>query len=100
MIHIMKNKKLIILSCLISFIYVVLGTISVLTSFPEYEIMGFSYKNPFWIIFVILTLPANILLFGLMMVEGNLLWVIVLQTIVFLIHWGILYIALKLYLKS
>lgn len=92
----MKNKHLIILSFLISFIYVILGTLCVLTSFPEYEIIGFSYESPLWAVLVIFTLPANILLFGLMIVEGSLIWILGLQIIVLLFHWGILYFIFKM----
>ena len=54
-------KKNIITSFLISFFYVLLGTIVVVVSFPEYQILGFNHEHPLWLPLVIFTLPANIL---------------------------------------
>ena len=87
-------KKNIITSFLISFFYVLLGTIVVVVSFPEYKILGF--KHPLWLPLVIFTLPANILLFGLMMIEGNFVWIIGLQMLVLLLCWVIVYFILKI----
>ena len=89
-------KKNIITSFLISFFYVLLGTIVVVVSFPEYQILGFNHEHQLWLPLVIFTLPANILLFGLMMIEGNFVWIIGLQMLVLLLCWVIVYFILKI----
>lgn len=91
-----KTYKSYILSFVISFIYVGLGTLVVLVSFPDNEILGFNYNHPLWTPLLIITLPANILLFGLMMVENSLLWIGGLQIIVFFIHWVLIYTILRI----
>lgn len=86
----MKNKKL-IFSFIISFIYVLLGTITVMVSFPEYSLLGFDYNSILWIPLVVLTLPVNILLFGLVMVDISFPSIFILQLIIFLITWFAFY---------
>lgn len=86
----MKNR-IILKALIISFFYVILGTIAVMTSFPDYSIMGFDYNNPLWLPLVIFTIPVNILLFGLVMVDISFLSVFTLQLIVFLITWFLVY---------
>lgn len=85
------NKKVFI-SFLISFLYVLIGTIVVMVSFPKYEIMGFNHNHPLWSYLVIVTLPVNLLLTGLVMVDNSLLAIITLQTIIFFICWFLVYI--------
>ena len=93
----MKNKIKII-SFIISLIYVLLGTIVVMVGFPKYEIMGFDHNHPLWSPLVIITIPANIFLFGLVMVDNSILSIIILQTIVFCLFWFILYkILMRIY---
>jgi len=65
----MKNRKLLLLSFSISLVYVLLGTMVVLVSFPKFQTFGFSHEHPLWLPLVIFTLPVNILLFGLAMVD-------------------------------
>ena len=77
-------KKNIITSFLISFFYVLLGTIVVVVSFPEYQILGFNHEHPLWLPLVIFTLPVNILLFGLVMVEFSIFYILILQGIILL----------------
>ena len=86
----MKNKKLII-SFIISFLYVLMGTITVMVSFPDYAILGFNYDSFLWIPLVILTLPVNILLFGLVIVDTSFLSIFILQSIVFFLAWFVFY---------
>lgn len=71
-------KKNIITSFLISFFYVLLGTIVVVVSFPKYQILGFNHEHPLWLPLVIFTLPVNILLFGLVMVEFSIFYILIL----------------------
>ena len=91
----MKNRKLIIRSFIISFIYVLLGTITVVVSFPKYHIFGFDYNHPLWLPLVIITLPVNILLFGLVMVEFSIFYILILQGIILLLCWTVIYFILK-----
>ena len=89
----MKNKKLLLLSFSISLVYVLLGTMVVLVSFPKFQTFGFSHEHPLWLPLAIFTLPVNILLFGLAMVD------FILQTIVFLICWGVIHLMIKILLN-
>ena len=95
----MKNKKLLLLSFSISLIYVLLGTIVVLVSLPKFQTFGFSHEHPLWLPLVIFTLPVNILLFGLAMVDLSFSSIFILQTIVFLICWGIIHLMIKILLN-
>ena len=91
----MKNRKLIIRSFIISFIYVLLGTITVVVSFPKYQIFGFDYNHPLWLPLVIITLLVNIILFGLVMVEFSIFYILILQGIILLLCWTLIYFILK-----
>lgn len=88
-------KKNIITSFLISFFYVLLGTIVVVVSFPKYQIFGFDYNHPLWLPLVIITLPVNILLFGLVMVDFSIFYILILQGIILLLCWIVIYFILK-----
>ncbi|MBP4140405.1 hypothetical protein J3S90_01140 [Flavobacterium sp. P4023] len=79
------------LSFIISFVYVLLGTIIVLFSFPKYAIFKFDYDNLLWIILEIITIPINVLLWGLVMVDNSILSTCMLQLPVFFITWFLFY---------
>lgn len=96
----MKNKKLLLLSFGISLIYVLLGTMVVLVSFPKFQPFGFSHEHPLWLPLAIFTLPVNILLFGLAMVDLSFSSIFILQTIVFLICWGVIHLMIKILLNK
>lgn len=68
-----------------------MGTITVMVSFPDYAILGFNYDSFLWIPLVILTLPVNILLFGLVIVDTSFLSIFILQSIVFFLAWFVFY---------
>ncbi|MDQ1086541.1 hypothetical protein [Siphonobacter sp. SORGH_AS_1065] len=91
----MGNKKKLLITFLISLFYVALGTLSVMVIFPKYKFMGFDYNHPLWIPLVIITLPVNILLFGLVMVEKSLLLIGILQTLVLVVFWMAIYYLFK-----
>jgi len=95
----MKRNKILIGTMLFSLTYVLLGTLVVLASFPEYSLFGFGHNSTFWTPLVIITYPVNILLFGLVMVDVSFLSIFILQTIVFLILWFILYRLVLYYFK-
>ena len=95
----MKNKKLLLLSFSISLVYVPLGTMVVLVSFPKFQTFGFSHEHPLWMPLVIFTLPVNILLFGLAMVDLSFSSIFILQTIVFLVCWGIIHLMIRILLS-
>ena len=95
----MKNKKLLLLSFSISLVYVLLGTIVVLVSLPKFQTFGFSQEHPLWLPLVIFTLPVNILLFGLAMVDLSFSSIFILQTNVFLICWGVIHLMIKILLN-
>ncbi len=96
----MKRNKILFGTMLFSLIYVLLGTLVVLVSFPEYSLFGFDYNSTFWTPLVVITYPVNILLFGLVMIDVSFLSVFILQTIVFLILWVVLYKLVLYYLKK
>ncbi|PWN71054.1 hypothetical protein C1631_000035 [Chryseobacterium phosphatilyticum] len=95
----MRNRKILFNTMLFSLIYVILGTIAVVVSFPKYSILDFDYNSPLWIPLVVVTFPVNITLFGLVMVDNSFLSIFILQTIVFLILWFILYKLVLYYFK-
>ena len=95
----MKNRKLLLLSFSICLVYVLLGTMVVLVSFPKFQTFGFSHEHPLWLPLVIFTLPVNILLFGLAMVDLSFSLIFILQTIVFLICWRIIRLIIKILLN-
>lgn len=84
------NNKLFI-SFLISFIYILIGTITVMASFPKYEIFGFNHNHPLWTFLSIITIPVTFLLNGLVVVDNSLSSIIILQTIIFFIFWFLVY---------
>jgi len=76
---------------LFSLIYIALGTIAVVVSFPKYSILGFDYNSPLWMPLVIITYPVNITLFGFAMFDNSIFSILIFQIIVFLILWFVLY---------
>jgi hypothetical protein len=86
----MKNRTM-VTSFGVSLFYVLIGTITVMVSFPDYSIFGFDYNSPLWMPLVILTLPVNILLFGLVIVDNSFLGILILQSIVFFVTWFLFY---------
>lgn len=79
------------ISFIISIIYVLIGTIVVMVSFPKYEMMGFDYNHPLWTPLMVITFPVNVLLFGLVMVHNSIMSIVILQTIVLCVFWFVLY---------
>lgn|SRR5690606_20122557 len=95
----MKNRKLFYNTLIFSLVYVFLGTLTAMVGFPKYEILGFNHNSFLWLPLVVLTLPVNILLFGLLVVDNSLISIFLLQTIVFFILWFILYMLFLYHLK-
>ena len=91
----MRNKKLVLISFILSLLYVLLGTIVALVSFPKNEFWGFSYEHPLWLPLAIITLPANLPLFGLLMVDNSISLVSILLILIFLFCWLIIYFIIK-----
>ena len=91
----MKKHKIIFISFIVSLIYVLIGTLVVLVSFPKYEMAGFDYNHTLWIPLVIITIPVNTLLFGLAMIDNSMFNIIALQLTVFCVFWLFLYKILK-----
>ena len=77
-----------------------LGTMVVLVSFPKFQTFGFSHEHPLWLPLVIFTLPVNILLFGLAMVALSVSSIVILQTIVLLICWGVSHLMIQILLNK
>jgi hypothetical protein len=81
-----KNKA-IKNSFIIAFLYVGLGTITVLSVYPNSPLYGD------WIyIGLLLTLPVSIISFALMFADSNgYFFVLIIQTLTFLLFWFVLY---------
>jgi len=81
------NSKILINSLFISFIYVGLGTVSVLSAYPSSPLYGG------WVLPVmLLTLPVNVFSFGIMFSDYTAFGsVLIVQSIVFLIFWFLLF---------
>lgn len=75
-------------SLIISLIYVGIGTLSVLCSYPPY------YGD--WVLVTLLiTFPVSIFSFGIMIAGKYYLLVVIVQIIIFFIFWYLLYQFLK-----
>ena len=87
-----KKTKIKIISFIISFLWIGLGTLVILSSSPKYNFLGFDYDSLiFWFLFFI-TFPFNIILFCLLFLESDIyVIVILLQSIKVLIYWWIIY---------
>lgn len=74
-------------SFLISFSYVLIGTIGVLSAYPSSPLYGD------WVVFaLLLTLPVTIISFGVMYAEPDAtVMVLIIQLVMFLITWYVLY---------
>ncbi|MFV5700165.1 hypothetical protein ACM55H_17540 [Flavobacterium sp. ZT3R17] len=81
-------------SLIISLVYVGIGTLSVLCSYPPY------YGD--WVLFgLFITFPVSIFSFGIMIAGKYYLAVIAIQIIIFFIFWYLCYhFLLKKYLKK
>ncbi len=81
-------------SLIISSIYVGIGTLAVLCSYPPY------YGD--WVLFTLfITFPVSILSFGIMIAGKYYLAVILVQIFIYLIFWYLCYqLMLKRYLKT
>lgn len=91
----MKNAAL-YRSFLISFSYVLIGTISVLSVYPSSPLSGD------WVVFtLLLTFPVSLVSFGVMYAEPNAtMTVLFIQLAMFLITWYVVYKALPVKYKD
>ena len=91
-------KKIKLISFIISLVYVLIATIVVMVGFPKYQIIGFNHNHVLWQPLVVITYPANVLLFGLVMVDNSIPSIVILQTIVLFLFWFVLYkILMRIY---
>ena len=91
-------NKIKIICLIISFLWIGLGTFIQLSSYPDYNYLGFDYDSIIYKFLWWLTMPFNILLFVLLYAEtlkNSYIFVILLQSIKVLLYWWIIY---KLYL--
>lgn len=89
-----------LISFLISFIYVFLATIVAMVAFPKYEIVGFDHNHYLWPYLSMFTLPANIFLFGIFMIDDSLHTILIIQSISLLIFCFIVNQILKWFYKT
>jgi uncharacterized membrane protein len=82
-----KKYTILIKSLIISLAYVGLGTISLLSGYPSSPLYGD------WVLpIMLLTLPVSVWSFGIVFADSHAFWaVIIVQTIVFLIFWLLLF---------
>lgn len=83
----MVMKKKVTISFLIALVYVFIGTLVGISSLPKYFIFEFGYNHTLWLPLLIITLPSNFILFGLLMVSDSVLNILILQTLIFFIIW-------------
>jgi len=88
---------------LISFLWIGLGTLMQISSYPAYNFLGFDYDSLIFYILYLITLPFNILVFGMLYTEklSNIyVLIILLQSVKVLIYWLIIYNIIKSKTKS
>ena len=87
------------ITCLIiSFLWIGLGTVVQIASFPDYNYFGFDCNSFIYNFLWWITFPCNILLFGLLYADtlnNSYIFVVFLQSVKVLIYWWIIY---KIYL--
>jgi len=91
----MRDKKILTQSFIISFIYVLLGTVTVMSAYPKYQMLGFGYNQFLWFPMFIITLPVNFLLFVCMYSSTSVWCIIIPQVLMLVICWILLYVLLK-----
>jgi hypothetical protein len=91
--------KIKLTSLIVSFLYVSLGTLTAMVSYPNYEFLGFNYDSYIWLPLAIVTLPVNFLLFILIMVDNSISSILLLQIPIFFICWWMFYKLFKLIFK-
>jgi hypothetical protein len=98
------KKKIIIISFIISLLWICLGTLMQISAYPEYNFLGFNYNSFIFNLLYSITFPFNIILFGLMfsdMLSNIYVFIIILQVIKILIYWWLIYkILIKLNLRK
>ncbi len=81
-----KNSTL-VKSFIISFLYVVLGTVAVLSGYPSSPLYGEWVSTA-----LLLTLPVSVISFGIAFADATAFWsVLMVQLIVLLIFWRIVF---------
>jgi len=81
-------------SFIISFFWICLGTLMQISSYPANNFLNFDYNSATFLILYSITLPFNIIVFGLMFSEKleNIYWlIIIIQTIKVFLYSRILY---------
>jgi tryptophan-rich sensory protein len=96
----LKKKKMgkKTISFIISFFWIVLGTLMQISAYPRYNFLNFDYNSFVFNLLYFITLPFNILVFGLLFTEkfeNIYLVVIILQTIKIFLYWWIIYRILE-----
>ena len=91
----MRDKKILTQSFIISFIYVLLGTVTVMSAYPKYQMLGFGYNHFLWFPMFIITLPVNFLLFVCMYSSASVWCIIIPQVLMLMICWILIYVLLK-----
>jgi hypothetical protein len=87
-------KKTKIVCFIISFLWIGLGTFVQISSYPDYNYLGFDYNSPIYDFLWDITFPSNILLFALLYagtLDKIILLVILLQSFKVLIYWWLMY---------
>ncbi|MFC2104227.1 hypothetical protein ACFLS4_02600 [Bacteroidota bacterium] len=86
------KRKILINSLIISFVYVGIGTVSVLSLYPD----GLLPTGLWAILGVLITLPVSIVSFGIMYTEpSNILLVLIVQSVIFLLFSFVIFKIIK-----
>jgi hypothetical protein len=97
----MTKMKIICLT--ISFLWIGVGTFIQISAYPTYNYLGFDYDSFIYTFLYLITLPCNILLFGLLYADklpNIYIFIIILQSIKVLIYWWIIYKTAIFFQKS
>ena len=91
-----KKARIKLITFIISFLWISLGTFIQISGYPAYNYFGFDYNSSiYWFLWWI-TFPFNIILFALLFAEklsDIYIFVILLQSVKVLLYWWLLYKA-------
>ena len=93
----MERKK--VISFIISFLWIGLGTLMQISAYPANNILGFDYNSSIYNFLWQITFPFNVMLFGLLFAEklsSIFVIVILLQSVKVVVYWWLIYKLLNI----
>ena len=89
-----KKTKIKIISFMISFFWIGLGTLVHVSAYPDYNVLGFKYDSFIYIFLWFLTIPSNFILDMILLTTAS-SGVFIFQLVKVLIYWWLIYKILK-----